>query len=561
MERSEPTFVPEWYKGVNNNTAGNINSNHNSGSLHSAPDEHNNVFSSRNSLSVSVCDHDAPRSLFFSDKASLSFRRSVSSNGSMGREKDLPSPVCSSFGWSKRDRDRDREKDLDLGDRDKPLLLDCGFSNYPDSLVANTSENDYLRRSHSMVSRRHVDSYLKRPGHNSSNGILSSGMVANITKSTFERDFPSLGVEEKHWGSDFGGVSSLGLSTAINNLPVCASSIIGGDGWTSALAEVPPILGVNGQVVSSTLQTSSALATASSNSTGLSMAETLAQAPGRVRVTTQLPSDSQKIEELHRQQILKLRPVTPSMLKNSGPHSADKSKTKGARIAEFSSSKQQSSSNLLIHTTFRSDVSKTSHSGQFQVLNRERNGFSPTAKDGPNSTNVSRAPSSSGGIPPTTVQSFRGPMNPKLKVDGQGGALTIRSYGEKKIASQAQKRNDFFNSLRNKSSAIQPTNPNDDQSCSVSSSNLDKISVDSTSVKEPSSFNSNLHCSVENGNCSAGGGAFEEPEKLAPDEEEVAFLRSLGWEENAGEEALTREEIESFLSEYKKRKPASNLKL
>ncbi|KAI0507545.1 hypothetical protein KFK09_013671 [Dendrobium nobile] len=561
MERSEPTFVPEWYKGVNNNTAGSINTNHNSGSLHSAPDEHTNVFPSRNSLS-SVCEHDAPRSLFFSDKASSSFRRSVSSNGSMGREKDLPSPVCNSFGWSKRDRDRDREKDPDLWDRDKPLLLDYGFSNYPDSLVANTPENDYFRRSHSMVSRRRVDSHLRRHGHNSSNGILSSGMVTNITKSTFERDFPSLGAEEKHLGSDLGVVSSPGLSTAINNLPVCASSIIGGDGWTSALAEVPPILGVNGQVVSSTLQTSSALATASSNSTGLSMAETLAQAPGRVRATTQQPNDSQKIEELHRQQILKLRPVTPSMLKNSGPNSADKSKTKGTRIAEFSSSKQQSSSNLLIHTTFRSDVSKTSHSGQFQVLNRERNGFSPTAKDGPNSTNVSsRAPSSSGSIPPTTVQSFKGPMNPKLKVDGQGGALTIRSHGEKKITTQAQKRNDFFNSLRNKSPAIQPANPNDDQSCNVSSSKLDKISVDSTSVMAASSFNSNSHCSVENGNCSAGGGAFEEPEKLAPDEEEAAFLRSLGWEENAGEEALTREEIESFLSEHKTRKPASNLKL
>lgn len=71
------------------------------------------------------------------------------------------------------------------------------------------------------------------------------------------------------------------------------------------------------------------------------------------------------------------------------------------------------------------------------------------------------------------------------------------------------------------------------------------VSFDSTSVN---SLNSDLHCSAENGNCSAGGCALEQ-EKLAPDEEEAAFLRSLGWEENTGEEALTREEIESFLSE------------
>lgn len=559
MERTEPTFVPEWYKGTSH-VAGNLKLNHASGSLHSAPVEHNSVFSPENRLSVKACNDDAPRSLSFSDKALSSFRRSVCSNGSMGWEKDLPSQVCSSFGGSShdRDRDRDREKDLDHWGRDKPFLLDYGFSNHPDSLATNTSKNDSLRHSHSLVSGQRVDSCLKRPGHDSSNGILSSGMATGSTKFTFERDFPSLGAEEKHWGSDLGRISSPGLGTSIHNLPASTSAISGSDGWTSVLAEVPSVTGVNSQVVSSAVQTSPALATTSSTSTGLNMAETLAQGPGR------LPSDSQKIEELHRQQILKLRPVIPSMLKNSGTNSADKSKTKGTRIAEFSSSKQQSSSHLVIHTTVRSDVSKTSQPGQFQVLNREKNGFSPTVKDSPNSTNVSRASRSFGGIPPPVPPS-KGPINPKLKVDAQGGALTTRSYGEKKIASQAQRRNDFFNSIRNKSSAGQPTNANDVQSCDASSSNLEKmgkqVSFDAASVKEAFSSNSDLHCSVENGNCSAGGCAFEEQEKLVPDEEEAAFLRSLGWEENTGEEALTREEIESFLSEYKKRKPASNLKL
>ena len=35
-------------------------------------------------------------------------------------------------------------------------------------------------------------------------------------------------------------------------------------------------------------------------------------------------------------------------------------------------------------------------------------------------------------------------------------------------------------------------------------------------------------------------------EALYPDDEEVAFLRSLGWEENGEDESLIEEEISSF---------------
>ncbi|KAK8951990.1 hypothetical protein KSP39_PZI003396 [Platanthera zijinensis] len=532
MERSEPTFVPEWYKVTSSSTAtGNSNSNHHGGSLHSA-DEHTGGFSSRNRLPLSVCDHDAPRPLPFSDRTSPAFLRSASSNGSMGWEKEFPSRGFNSFGRSHRDRERDRERDLDFRERERLLLLDNGFSNYPDSLTNNTYEKDFLRRSQSLASGRRVEPWLKKSGHDSSNAILSAGsVVSGITKSSFERDFPSLGAEEKHLGSDLTRVASLNLGTAIDILPLSASAIIGSDGWTSALAEVPPIAGLNGQGISSSLQTSHA-PISSSTTAGLNMAETLAQAPGRVLTVPKLSSDSQKIEDLHRQQILKLRPVTSTMLKNTGPNTADKSKTKGSKIVDFSSIKQQSSSHFVSHTSVRSETPKISLPGQFQVLNRERNGFSPAAKDFLSSTNISRVPTSSG--------------------DPKGGASTLRACVEKKIPSQTQKRNDFFNSLRKKTSPSQLGNAADDLSCDISSSNAQKagklIAADSTSAKPPSSsLNSN---SAENGNCFSGGCcALEEPEKLVPDEEEAAFLRSLGWEENAGEEALTREEIESFLSE------------
>lgn len=48
--------------------------------------------------------------------------------------------------------------------------------------------------------------------------------------------------------------------------------------------------------------------------------------------------------------------------------------------------------------------------------------------------------------------------------------------------------------------------------------------------------------------------------KVYPDEEEAAFLRSLGWEENAGEdEGLTEEEINAFYHEYMKLRPSLKL--
>ncbi|KAH0452709.1 hypothetical protein IEQ34_020008 [Dendrobium chrysotoxum] len=454
MERSEPTFVPEWYKVSNSSAAGSGNSNHQSGfSLQS--DEHNNGFSSRSRLTVSNFDYDAPRSSSFSGRTSSSFRRSSTSNGYIGHEKDISSRAYNSFGRSHRDRDRDRdrEKDLEIHERDKSLLLDNGFGDYPDLLMYSKSEKDSIRRSQSMLSGRKADSWLKRAGHDSSNGVQSMGdrgRIIGITKSSFEREFPSLGAEEKHAGSDVIRVSSPGLTTAIDSLPVTSSTIIGADGWTSVLAEVP--------IGGSNLQTSSVLPpTASSTSTSLNMAETIAQAPARARMTPQLPSDSQKIEELHRLQILKLRPVTPSMSKNLGVNLAEKSKAKGAKMVEYSTVKvgQQLPSQLVNHS-FRSnikpDVTKTSQLGNFHILNREKNGVSPIDKDNLHPRNGTRVAASPSGIPLAAISYLNGKVYPKL--NGKASALTSSSFGEKKLpSSQAQNRNDFFNSLRKKSSS------------------------------------------------------------------------------------------------------------
>ncbi|WCJ23629.1 hypothetical protein M5689_005643 [Euphorbia peplus] len=83
--------------------------------------------------------------------------------------------------------------------------------------------------------------------------------------------------------------------------------------------------------------------------------------------------------------------------------------------------------------------------------------------------------------------------------------------------SQTQSRIDFFNLLKKKTST---------STC--------------TTLPEAES-NPSSPQAIENGN--------EELQRLS-DEKEAAFLRSVGWEENAVEdEALTEEEINTFLQE------------
>lgn len=230
-------------------------------------DEINSGFSSRNRLSFSFFEHDAPHSLSFGESTSHSFHRSSTSNGSMGRE-GLPLRAYNSFGRSHRDRNRGREKDLERCHRNRPLLEENGLFNNPDSFVTNKLEKESLWHPHSKASGG-GDALFRRLGHDSSKNVPSRGsIIGGISKSSFERDFPSLAADEKHVGSDI----------AIHNLPVSASTIIGVDGWTSDLVEVPPIVGGKFPGVSSV----------SNPSSGLNMAETVAQAPAQIRASSQV---------------------------------------------------------------------------------------------------------------------------------------------------------------------------------------------------------------------------------------------------------------------------------
>lgn len=151
------------------------------------------------------------------------------------------------------------------------------------NVLPSRFEKEGLRRSHSSVSAKRGESWPRKVVTDSGCANSTGGSV----KTSFERDFPSLGAEEKQTDPEIGRVPSPGLTTAFHTLPVGNSAVIGGDGWTSALAEVPVIVGSNGSNTSVVQSTS--ISSTTSMTSGRNMAETLAQGPPRAQTAPQVP--------------------------------------------------------------------------------------------------------------------------------------------------------------------------------------------------------------------------------------------------------------------------------
>lgn len=232
---------------------------------------------SRNKSLVRINNHDTERFSVLDRTTSAYFRRSSSSNGrSHG-----------SFGRS--NRDRDWEKDMYVSrDKEKSILGDQRSREYSNP-VLNLLPKE-LSRSHSMVTGKQGQTWPRKVPADSSNARKSNPNNTNgmlVHKGAFEKDFPSLGAEERLSAPEIRRLSSPALSTAIQSLPVSPSAVLGGDGWTSALAEVPVIVGSNdtvGSVQQATSPTSASLA--SCMVTGLNMAETVVQGSSLARTST-----------------------------------------------------------------------------------------------------------------------------------------------------------------------------------------------------------------------------------------------------------------------------------
>lgn len=207
----------------------------------------------------------------------------------------------------------------------------------------------------------------------------------------------------------------------------------------------------------------------------------------------------------------------------------------------------------------RPDSPKSSQGGKLLVLkpNREVNGISPTLKD--NLASSTKVPHNSASISPSAGSGSNNSKYTKPVADRKSPVLSAgQIFDEKRTSTQGQNRTEFFNSLRRKTanattSSVQPNHG--------LPSNADKLEVQDGEVASVDRMKDIHDADIEpamqdNGDvCEESISILDDGKKdddlhgisvVAPEEEEAAFLRSLGWDEGAGEEALTEEEINSF---------------
>ncbi|GMI82889.1 hypothetical protein like AT1G36990 [Hibiscus trionum] len=596
MERSEPELVPEWLRSTGT-VSGGGNSSHHFASSSSHSDVSSSVHHGRSRNSRNISDFDSP-SLAFLDRASLSNSRRGSSNGSSRH-------AYSSFSRSHRDKDRERgdKERLSFGDRwdrdsSDPLeSILTGRIEKLGGISTSRLKRDTFRRSHSTVSTKQAEPLRQRTAvdsrdngnssNNNDNGLVFGGAIgSSIHKAAFQKDFPSLGTEERQSVPEIARLSSPGLSSVSQCLSVGNSALIDGEGWTSALAESPSVVGSSSTgSLPVPLTVSTSVSVTPSVTSCLNMAVALAQAPSRACTAPQLSVNTQRREELAIKQSRQLIPVTPSMPKGSVLNSVDKSKAKPAsRISEVNmavkSGQQQPS---IIHNGnqspnsghVKSDMLKTS--GKLLVLKPgwENGVSSPTQKDISSPTTIanSRVITSQHVIAPVSSAAARNSKNSKLSVGEHKAAplnpITGFTVEKRPSLAQTQSRNDFFKLLKKKTSSNSSAGLSDSDP-HISSSTTEKSQV----TKEVVGASVTAHANGNGTAATSNGDVYQEPQRFSnddekdfsssgmvyPDEEEAAFLRSLGWEENSAEdEGLTQEEINAFYQEYMKLRPSMKL--
>ncbi|KAJ4917270.1 Uncharacterized protein Rs2_02820 [Raphanus sativus] len=561
MDKGEPSLVPEWLRS-SGHASGGGSSNHLLISSSSHSDSASLPHNSRNKNSRSKSDVDSVHSPFLDRSSSTNSRRG-SSNGSSKHP-------YSSFNFNRSQRDKDRSRDKDRVSYVDPWDLDTSI---PLRNILTGRDQDQLRRSHSMVTRKQADHLsrglsvgLKNGGGSSSsyngNGILHG---PSFLRTGFDKDFPSLGTEEKHGGQDLVRVSSPGLGSAVQSLPVGNSALIGGEGWTSALAEVPNVIE---KACAAPLTSPKANVVCIGSSTGLNMAEALAQAPARTLTPPQGSGKTQRFEDLAIKQSRQLIPVVPSAPKSSILNSSDKSKTKqmvraGETCLAPSRNSQQHPS-VLLGNVQSNPTGQIKSEKKLLILKPAREtGVAAVKESGSPSSNPNSRPNSSQLMntaqtpQSTTVRSTNN--SPREHKGITSFTMTSGQTVEKKpYFAQTQSRHAFFSALKQKTISTNiSTDPVNPSTTCVSSSVEEKVNSAKELVASDSS-SSQVTRGLEVTQRNTIG--FEAAD--TPDEEEAEFLRSLGWDENNGEvEALTEEEIKAFNEQYNKLRPSLPQKL
>ncbi|CAM6010217.1 unnamed protein product [Sphagnum balticum] len=674
MDRREPSLVPEWLKGASG-TAGATH--HVQPSV--AHQDRRVVGGGRSSVNERPLQDQDPYLRGYAH-----FDRSPAVRSYEGAEyidRDAQRDSDREWGWDS-DRDRDgRDRDRVVGFRGKDEWdrhrehLDTALPIRRPGLGPNLgvryeAEPLPLSSSLSMSSMAcAIGNGDKKMVFGELGGLpsvapASSGsLTSNMQKAAFERNFPTLGAQEKGatgvvvqpnvlsprplWqGSSTTRLDGTRSSTSSPGLPssgpnyglAAAAGSSGGsngaEGWSSALAEAPSALmgssaAVNGTVVagpttnnmSSVSSVAMVITTSDSNSANPpKMVDALVQFPPRVRTPPQHSAETQRLEELALKQSRQLTPMRPSLPKNMGLSPREKLKPKVAHAPDVvappvgTKGRQAMGSSQVLGSPYRmpalqrSETSKPLQGGKVldHKMNKEIVSVLP-------STQLNSAlKSNSSPVGPVSTGASLGLAVGNASGGGGNIGYTPRKQmqlldrHDRRSPLPTQNRVDFFNALRKKASVGSALNTEDNQDVITTKksglvrskelvTSLGERGVSSPDGAEGDSlFDSaqlengaaQLSSMISNGDIPAivdkfyvnveeketessihelimQEGPNEElfgPEVLpsvtssvatASEEEETAFLRSLGWEENAedGEEALTEEEITAFYQE------------
>ncbi|CAH8364139.1 unnamed protein product [Eruca vesicaria subsp. sativa] len=518
-EKREPTLSPEWYRSTGNgSSAGSILS---SSARSDSSLSHNSK--SRN-----------PRT-----KTDVDSVRSSSTNARRGFSNGSTKNAYSNFNVQRsHNKDRSREKDrLNYTD---PWDFDVTF---PSGNFLNGRNQEQLRRSNSMTTRKQ-DDHLGQGftmGFKNGRSILNSNGILSRTSPTkssgFGKDFPSLKTEERNGGGpDVVRISSPGLRPAVQNLSLGNNGLTVGEGWTSALAEVPSdVIEKSGSDSVANVATSVTLTGQTRN-----MAEALLQPP-RTGTPPQGSSETQRLEDRALKQSRQLIPVVPS---------SDKSKTKPMvrsgeiGLTSFRNTHQHPSMLLgNLHSNSGSQI-KPDTAKKLVVLK-------PAVKESGSPRRINNSLAAAGQMiaapsaPSTTsAQSTNKPREPK--------GASVNMPAEKKLS--VQSRHAFFSALKkNTSTNISTVKEKADISKEL-------VASDPSSVQAVEKDDIVMERVEKVSEAAERVSVFESTD--LPDEKEAEFLKSLGWDENNTEvEALTDEEIRAFYEQHKEVKPSLMQKL
>ena len=208
----------------------------------------------------------------------------------------------------------------------------------------------------------------------------------------------------------------------------------------------------------------------------------------------------------------------------------------------------------------RSDASQPSHAGKFLILKSLReNGVSSVANDVSNPiNNSSRVANSQLPTAPVALSTpLKSPNTSKIStIEHKVAALALNSgitLEKRPSLAQAKSRSDFFNLMRKKTSSNTSATLSDSGVAALyppGEKSGAAVKGDKAPVS-PCVTEGGIEGEVSsNGDTHEGGKNLFLNGSVYPDEEEAAFLRSLGWEENTEEDdGLTEEEINAFYEE------------